>query len=260
MAWQRREDNGISYYYSELLTRFSWLAQGFSARWPELKVTERSTKGSIGELTEKEAEAENRRHFLAVFGLTADQTWLLKQVHGDVILAVEGPPSPGTTRPEADALVTNGRGVGLATIHADCVPVVLVDPVRRVIGAVHAGWKGTLAGIAPKTLDVMAAKYGSVPSDCFAAIGPAIGPCCYRVTPERVALFQKKWPQLDWEASRSNSTLDLPRINQELLVDYGLKPTRIEQSQLCTACRRADFYSFRREQTGQRMLSVVVMK
>jgi YfiH family protein len=256
MAWQRQEDNGISYYYSELLTRFPWLRQGFSARWPQLKVG--SLEDNPEELAEK--EAAYRRRFLTLFGLKADQTWLVTQVHGDAVLSVDGPPPPGTTRPEADALVTNGRGVGLATVHADCVPVVLVDPVRRIVGAVHAGWKGTLAGIVLKTLGVMTAKYGSIPADCFGAIGPAIGPCCYQVNQDRVDLFQKKWPQLDWEAARSNSTLDLSQINHDLLVEGGLEPTRIEQARSCTACQRADFYSFRREQTGLRMLSIVVMK
>ncbi|HBT16869.1 MAG TPA: hypothetical protein DEB05_07950, partial [Firmicutes bacterium] len=69
-----------------------------------------------------------------------------------------------------------------ATVHADCVPALVVDPVHRAIAAVHAGWKGTLAGIVQKTVRQMGKRYGSEPVDCWAAIGPAIGDCCYRVS------------------------------------------------------------------------------
>ena len=157
-------------------------------------------------------------------------------------------------------MITNRPGVGLATIHADCVPVVLVDPVHRVIAAVHAGWKGTLAGIVRKTVARMETEYGSVPEECFAAIGPAIGSCCYRVPPERIALFTEKWPEFDFGPSQQESTLDLALINQKFLENCGYVPEQIDNARLCTACHHTEFYSFRRDQATGRMLSLVVMK
>lgn len=254
MPWERREDNGICYYRSRLLAAFSWLGQAFSTRGP--------ARESTGVGAEKATGIKDRTEtagFFRLFGLTPDRVQMVKQVHGDGVLVVEEPRS-GEELPVADAMITNRLGVGLATIHADCVPVVLVDPVRRVIGAVHAGWKGTLAGIVPKTLARMEAEYGSRPADCWAAIGPAIGACCYRVSPERIKLFQEKWPQLDLAGAYQEAVLDLAAINRQFLEDLGVAPGHIDQAGLCTSCQSADFYSFRREQTTGRMLSLIVMK
>lgn len=248
MAWQLVESNGIRYCRSQLLAAFPWLKQGFSTR-----------NQAPGVPADAEAEAEYRRRFLGLFGLSPAQTQLVKQVHGDTVLKVEQL-RPGKELPEADAMITDRPGIGLATIHADCVPVILVDPVHRVIAAVHAGWKGTLAGIVRKTVARMEAEYGSVPAECYAAIGPAIGSCCYRVPPERVALFAEKWPELDLIVSRQESTLDLALINQKFLENCGLLPAKIDNARLCTACHHTAFYSFRREQATGRMLSLVVMK
>lgn len=254
MPWECREDNGIRYYRSRLLAAFPWLRQAFSTRSPL----------SGGAETEEKAEktagvngCAELAGFFNLFGLTPDRVQMVKQVHGDGVLVVD---EPRKELVEADAMITNRPGVGLATIHADCVPVVLVDPVRRVIGAVHAGWKGTLAGIVPKTMARMAAEYGSRPADCWAAIGPAIGPCCYRVSRERIALFQEKWPHLDWTGANEKGVLDLAAINQQLLENLGVAPGRIDQAGLCTSCQAGDFYSFRRERTARRMLSLIVMK
>lgn len=248
MAWQVRESNGIRYCRSKMLAAFPWLQQGFSTRC-----------SAPGAREEAGAEEEYRRRFLAIFQLAPDQTQLAKQVHGDTVLIIDQL-QPGKELPEADAMITNRPGVGLATIHADCVPVVLVDPVHRVIAAVHAGWKGTLAGIVRKTVARMGEEYGSVPAECYAAIGPAIGSCCYRVPPERIALFAEKWPEFDFAAFQEESTLDLALINQQFLENCGFRPEQIDNARVCTACHHTDFYSFRRERATGRMLSLIVMK
>ncbi|HEY8392216.1 MAG TPA: peptidoglycan editing factor PgeF [Capillibacterium sp.] len=256
MSWECQEDNGIRYYRSRQLARFPWLWQAFSTRGP---VAGETGKGEETEGTAGVKEQATAAGFFNLFGLTPDRVQMVKQVHGDRVLVVDEP-RPGEELPPADAMITNRPGVGLVTIHADCVPVVLVDPVRRVIGAVHAGWKGTLAGIVPKTVARMAAEYGSRPADCWAAIGPAIGACCYRVSPERIKLFQEKWPWLDLAVASRETVLDLVGINQQLLEKIGVAPGRIDRAGLCTSCQAADFYSFRRDQTTKRMLSLIMMK
>ncbi len=254
MPWERREDNGICYYRSCLLASFSWLRQAFSTRVPAPGTTGVDAERTVG-IKDQTGLAD----YFALFGLTFDRVQMVKQVHGDGVLVVDEPQS-GKELPAADGMITNRSGVGLVTVHADCVPVVLVDPVRRVIGAVHAGWKGTLAGIVPKTIARMEEEYGSRAVDCWAAIGPAIGGCCYRVSPERINLFREKWPLLDLTKASKESILDLAAINRRFLEDLGVKPGHIDQAGLCTACQGADFYSFRRGQATGRMLSLIVMK
>lgn len=259
MTWQLQEDNGIKYYRSTLLAAFPWLAHGFSTRWVSKEQGVDSGLGSENATDEAESEEEKRRRFFALFQLSLEQVHMVQQVHGDVVIAVEETAGRGPTQ-EADGLMTNLPGVGLATVHADCVPVLLVDPVRRVIAAVHAGWKGTLAGIVPKALQQMSRKYGSVPETCWAAIGPAIGACCYPVSCERFRMFQNLSSSVGLVEQDGSYALDLVAINYHYLLGQGLPAERIDPANLCTACHGEDFYSYRREQTTSRMLSVIALK
>ena len=127
--------------------------------------------------------AENFRRFCAAAG--ADSAVLVKnhQVHGDLVRTVgpadacAGPADPGTF--EADGLATDCPGVCLAVFSADCIPVLLYDPVRRAVAAVHAGWRGTALGIAARAVERMAGSFGSQPEDILAAVGPGISQCCF---------------------------------------------------------------------------------
>ncbi len=253
MAWILRETNGIKYYSSQLLSSFSWLVQGFSTRWQE------NTAGlNFGSsLGEKELQEAHKR-FFTVFGLQPDQVHTVRQVHGDLIIIIDQ--FKKERRPlEADGLMTNLSGVGLATIHADCVPVIIVDPVHRAIAAIHAGWKGTLAGIVEKAIQQMYIRYETEPNTCRAAIGPAIGECCYQVSAERYRLFQDKWPELNLDGQKDVYSLNLEEINKRLLLKSGLHLANIDVAGLCTSCHKI-FYSYRRARESGRMLSLVALK
>ena len=146
---------------------------------------------------------------------------------------------------------------------ADCVPVFLADPVRRVIGAVHAGWKGTALQIVEKAVREMVQRFGARPSDLFAAIGPAIGPCCYEVD---AAVYQA----MSHHASRTaffhtgrqdgRWMLDLPLANRHQLLRCGLLPERIRTADHCTACHPDLFFSHRAQggNTGRQLNFIMI--
>ena len=258
MAWQLQVINGMRYYHSQLLAGLPWLVHGFSTRWGQRGEVWIDFNLGYG-LGESAEVTEHRRRFFALFQLTAGQVHTVKQVHGDEIITVDNINANGELL-EADGLMTNLSGVGLATVHADCVPALVVDPVHRAIAAVHAGWKGTLAGIVQKTVRQMGKRYGSEPVDCWAAIGPAIGDCCYRVSRERFRLFQTTWPEVELLTSGEGYSLNLEKINYHHLVNSGLRTENIDCANLCTSCQVESFYSYRREQETGRMLSLVALK
>ena len=183
-------------------------------------------------------------------GLEGVTITTLRQVHGDRILEVSSPPPKEAG--EGDALATNQKGVFLGIRTADCLPVLIVDPPRRVCAAVHAGWRGTLAGIAGKAVAHLGKRYGSVPGDIHVALGPAIGRCCYEVGQEVITAFQNALGEsveehLDRQGEKG--MIDLRGLNTQQLMEAGVPETQIAQVGPCTVCAFADFHSYRREGT-----------
>ncbi|MGE5675337.1 MAG: peptidoglycan editing factor PgeF [Mycobacterium leprae] len=151
--------------------------------------------------------------------------------------------------PDCDALITDQRRLALIVTAADCVPVFLYDPVRRCIGVAHAGWRGTVAGIAGRTVAAMAQQYGSRPQDIVAAVGPSIGPCCYEVG-EQVAepvrgFYGAKAAQLLKPHGPGKYLLDLWEANRQDLLQAGVG--RITVADSCTACLPDRLFSHRAE-------------
>lgn len=169
------------------------------------------------------------------------------QVHGRDVVAVGremvGQPDIRGT----DALVTNESGVLLLLKFADCVPVVLWDPVKRVVGLAHAGWRGTMAGTPAAALEMMADRYGTRPSDVLAGIGPSIGPCCYQVGPEVVSAASERFAgaAVLHPDGTGAFRLDLWAANMETLMRVGLAEENIAVAGICTRCRSDLFFSHR---------------
>lgn len=147
---------------------------------------------------------------------------------------------------DCDALVTNVKGVVLNILTADCVPILLYDKEKKVIAAIHAGWKGTHMHIASKTVRKMADIYGCNPKDIIAGIAPSIGRCCYEVG-EDVAQYFFDTPE-GFTSKDEKYMLDLPFVNKQQLLVAGLKEENIEMSHICTACDVERFFSYRKEQ------------
>ncbi|MBC8248302.1 MAG: peptidoglycan editing factor PgeF, partial [Anaerolineales bacterium] len=148
------------------------------------------------------------------------------QVHGSRV-ALVGSEDRGRVIPATDALITDTPGVALMLRFADCLPVLLYDPVRRAIGLAHAGWKGTIGGIAAKTVSAMMEAYGSRPADIIAGLGPCIGPCCYQVGPEVIGSVKASfnhWQGLLRPQGDGSFHFDLWEANRRQLAELGAPP------------------------------------
>ncbi|HEX8495200.1 MAG TPA: peptidoglycan editing factor PgeF [Pyrinomonadaceae bacterium] len=212
---------------------------------------------------------ENRRRFLKLFKgeWTLAACW---QVHGAsvrVVRDVEDAREPLDSLGESarcDALTTRAARILLGVKTADCVPIILGDARTGACAAVHAGWRGTLNEIVPRTLERMSAEYGTRAADVRAAIGPAAGACCYEVGGEVIEAFRQKFTDADHlltPTRENHARIDLKRANQEQLAAAGLTASRIHIAPLCTICRTDLFFSYRREKsiygrTG-RLMSVI---
>jgi len=133
----------------------------------------------------------------------------------------------------------------LTILTADCVPILLLDPVKNVVAAVHAGWKGTQQEIVLKTVEKMKETFNCNPKNILAGIAPSIGKCCYEVDWNVAQYFEK----IEHAYSQKNEKylLDLPLINKTQLLQSGLLETNIEMSHICTACEVVSYFSYRKE-------------
>lgn len=239
------------------------LAHGVSTRLGGLSVPPYAAL-NLGLKTGDDPEKvrHNRRLFAQAVGLDIERAVACQQVHGDhVHLATAADAGRGgldhdAAIPAADALATATAGLPLILFFADCVPVLIHDPVRPAVAVVHAGWKGSVARIAAKTVHTMGRAFGTRPADCLVAIGPSIGPCCYEVDQPVIDALQEFFCDT-WEhlvIPRGHRwLLDLWETNRRQLIDAGVPRENIEISGVCTACNTELFYSHRKEkgQTGR---------
>ena len=199
----------------------------------------------------------NRAQAFVALGRDPASVADLWQVHSADVVVADAPRGDQDHLGKADALVTDRPEVTLFLRFADCVPILLYDPRRRVVGLVHAGWKGTLLKAPARAVEVMAARYGCRPADIWAGIGPSIGPCHYAVGADVEAQARAAFPGADDEGLllpvNSHRHLDLWAANARALREAGVAAEQIEIGQLCTACRPDEFYSHRAEggQTGR---------
>jgi YfiH family protein len=177
---------------------------------------------------------------------------LLKQVHGAVVAE-----APWDGRPEADASLAALPGWLLGIQTADCLPILLVDPSRRLVAAAHAGWRGTAAGVATRAVAALVAR-GSRPADLVAALGPGIGACCYEVGEEVREAFGPSGTAFFRPGPRGRPHLDVRAANARQLLDAGLLPGALHHVADCTRCRADLYHSYRRDgRAAGRMISVV---
>jgi polyphenol oxidase len=280
-AWTRRVSRGLCILQVRAFGKFPWLVHGFSTRVGGQSLLDGTRVVNLGftEWDSSEKVLENRRLFQSALHACDLTLVSLKQFHSDVILVFDAAPAEPC---RGDASTTSQAGLLLGVQTADCVPILLVDPKRRAIAAVHAGWRGTLQRIASKTVGKMQMEFGSKPADLLAAFGPAIGGCCYEVGAEVATQFTSQFPgaaewfdelrtgdepnPLQWlnmappghQPPPRKVRLDLRKANRSQLLEAGLRPNNILVSDLCTACRRDLFFSYRKEGAlSGRLLSVI---
>jgi YfiH family protein len=170
----------------------------------------------------------------------------LRQIHSARWIAACTPGPAG----EGDALITNVPSLGVSIRTADCLPILLADPVKCAVAAVHAGWRGTAARIVAETIGAMQRQYGTRPEDLMVAIGPGIGACCYRVGEDVGRRFGLNGPGF----------VDLAKENRRQLVETGVPEPQIDVLGFCTFCDGRRFHSFRRDgERAGRMISFIRM-
>ena len=174
------------------------------------------------------------------------------QVHGDRVVVAR---VAGEIAEEADAVLSVAHGVAACVVVADCVPLLIADPCSGAVAAVHAGWRGTLAHTAAKAVEALTREVGAQPGDLLAAIGPAIGPCCYEVSPELAQAFRDDLGPSVAEPRGGNARVDLWLANELVLRRAGLARERVEVLGRCTACEPDAFFSHRRDRghTGRQV-------
>lgn len=318
-GWALRRVSGLEILTAKIFDALPWIVHGFSTRkggasrvngvaalnlgfvdWDSREAVANNRSALLGALEGAESAAPSvapsrrrgrsgvppktsRHNKVASGAITEESLVTLRQIHSDVVRVFRSRPA---ITPQADAAVSRQAGTLLAIQTADCVPILLADKRRNIVAAVHAGWRGTLARIAAKTLGKMRQEFGTKPEDVMAALGPAIGACCYEVGPEVAQAFSGQFAQaaewfegpferlatgeepnpLPWltmmppghEPPPERVQLDLRAANRWQLVDAGVRAGNIAVSTLCTGCRSDLFFSYRKEGAGTgRMMSVI---
>lgn len=291
-AWRLRKRGGLQILQIRAFNEFDWLIHGFSTRpggTSELQISrmgraKKETALNLGftDWDRHDRVEANRRRFQEALGCYDECLVTLRQVHSDVMHVIQVPLSDIT---KGDALTTQTPGFLLGVQTADCVPILLVDPRHRAVAAVHAGWRGTLACIVAKTVGRMTMEFETRPRDLLAALGPAIGRCCYEVGPGVAKEFAAQFPDaaewfdgpfdilasgedpnpLPWltmmppghQPPPLRCHLDLHAANSAILVEAGVQRKNIFVSEFCTSCRTDLFFSYRREAITGRMMAVI---
>ena len=243
--------NGVTFLTADTL---SGVCHGFSTRpggvspapWDSLDL-------GVGRGDDMENVRENYRRFCAAVGTDPNRVVLSKQIHEDVVRHVtEADAGKGLWRERdyssVDAMVTDVPHLPLVVFSADCNMILLYDPVRRAIGACHAGWRGTALGIAARTVAEMVRLFGCDRGNLRAAIGPAIGPCCFETDADvpdalRAALGEDASPYITWNGRKYH--IDLKAVNALWLQKAGV--TAIDICRHCTACRPDLYWSHRKQ-------------
>lgn len=207
----------------------------------------------LGTGDNREAVAENRRRIIHHLG--GGTPLFLSQVHGDGISILKKnvvPDIKAIQGTAADAAVTDIPGILLFIMVADCQPVMLVDPLNRVVANIHSGWRGSVQNIIGKTVDAMEDNFGSKPENILAGIGPSLGPCC-----GEFINYKEEIPESLWSYKDDAFNFDFRRMSRDQLLNRGVRQKNIEEINHCTRCRADLFFSYRAEKRTGRFAAVI---
>nr|WP_294493518.1 peptidoglycan editing factor PgeF [uncultured Mediterraneibacter sp.] len=203
----------------------------------------------------KEAVAENFRRIGDAIGVRCEDMVLSQQTHTtNIRIVTDADRGKGIIKErdytDVDGLVTNISGICLVTSYADCVPLYFLDPVKKVIGLSHSGWRGTVGKIGAGTVQIMKEQFGSSPKDVLAAIGPSVCMDCYEVSADVIEKFKEcfdkeDWPTLFFEKPGGKYQLDLWRANELIFLEAGIRAEHIAVTNVCTHCNSSVLYSHR---------------
>ena len=202
-----------------------------------------------------ECVLENYKRMAAAVGVSQEKMVCSRQTHTtNVRIVTAEDAGKGVIRErdydDVDGLVTNVPGICLVTFYADCVPLLFVDPVKRVIASSHSGWRGTASRMGQVTVETMQREYGCRPEDILAAIGPSICQDCYEVSEDVILEFQKSfaeelWKDLYYKKENGKYQLNLWKANEHVLLESGILPEHLAVTNLCTCCNPDLLFSHR---------------
>ncbi|MBA3415910.1 MAG: peptidoglycan editing factor PgeF [Chloroflexia bacterium] len=256
---------------SALLSSIPGVVHGFTRRLPGLGRAD----GNVGYSPprDKEDAWAMRQAWSAAIGVDPLRLVTAGQIHGNAVLQVGTGHAGVGARPDSgrlglgDALVTNEPGPVLFSLHADCLPLLLVDPGGPsrglAVAAVHAGWRGTVADVAGEAVRTMTAAFGSRPEEVLACIGPTIAACCYEVGNDVADAWMAVSPNggAALTAGGGHLTFDLVRANAFQLEQAGLSPRHIERTGECTRCSGGAWFSHRGQgPTTGRFAAVIALE
>ncbi len=259
--------NGVPFLFSDGIAAAGGAVHGFSTKlggasqgmWASLNL-------GVSRGDDPDCVRENYRRFLAAIGAQGTRMAMCNQVHGAVVRNVTTADLKADPYAkvgfEADGLMTAIPGVILTVFTADCIPVLLYDPRRRVIAALHAGWRGTAAGIVTVAVGQMSAVYGSDPADILAAIGPGIGQCCFETHEDvpnamTAAMAGGVLPFIRLK-DNGKFAVDLKGVNARRLELAGLDPDHIALCPECTSCMTDKYWSHRRQGTQRGSMASMI--
>ena len=208
----------------------------------------------------REEILHNRTLLAHAMGIQESELYFPSQVHETRIVRV----TRKTTKEEVqhtDALITNEKGICIAVMSADCVPILLYDKKNRAVGAVHSGWRGTVAKILEKTLQEMNSQFGTTGEDLVACIGPSVSQDSYEVGEEVVMEVARAFgekEQLMIPQPNNKAKLDLWKANRLQLLAFGVEPSHIEVSDLCSVKNNQHFFSARKGDTGRFAAGIMI--
>lgn len=253
MAFTEHRVNSVVFRTADGLSSAGGVVHAFSTRYGGVSRGVWSSMNlGISRGDSPEDVEENYRRFRSAVGAEHGKLVRTRQVHKDRVRVITGDEPELALfepAPEADALVTDRPGVALIAYSADCIPVLLYDPVRRAAGVAHAGWRGTSLGIAARTAETMVHTYGCDTKDILAAIGPGIGPCCFETDGDvpdamRTALGSAADPYMT-KQENGKWHVDLKEINAHFLRSAGVQAHHIEIDPDCTSCNPDKYWSYR---------------
>ena len=257
----------VLYLEPEIFAKTGVAAQGFTTRHEGIsRQPYNSLNLGFNTFDSRHSVQGNRSILARALGVRSERLVTVNQVHGVDLLVIDtpNPEYDHFLKLECDGLVTNQPGVMIGVCVADCVPILLLDPVKKVAAALHAGWKGTAGDIAGKGVNSMIEMFGSKPTDILGAVGPAIGKCCYEVDAPVMEAFRKGDVGGDCfsrEKEPGKWRLDLGSANYHRLLAAGLISTNIAISRQCVSCSHDLFFSYRRDygDTG-RQIGFIMLK
>jgi len=258
---EQRDSGGLSFLQAPLLRDSTAIEHAFMTRVGGVSPGPYNDLNFGGD-DEPSNIRDNMGRLVRSFNLPLGGVATAEQVHGSHVVIMDKSWDSAAGKPRGDAIITAEAGLPIGILTADCVPVLLHDPESGAIAAVHAGWRGFVAGVLGESISTMNRNFGARLAHILAAIGPHIGPCCYEVSEDLTTSFQDAGLKTDpyFKRDKGSIHLDLGRAVYEALIDLGLPSGNLSQPGPCTSCGTSLFYSYRRDKVTGRQLSFIMKR